>query len=585
MIFRLLFMGRHPYAGIPVGKDQYEIEDAIRQFLFAFSPQTWSRGLRSPAHTLTLKSMPEKVARLFERAFLPGSDKPGVRPSGREWAQELSGLFAARKSCQYDSGHKFWNGLTTCPWCQITATGGPNFFISVAIHAGTSGMAADVAIYWGTIQRIVTGTLMHERAEIPQVTGVKAAPMPIPKPQPTRLSAPVIPVQPAPLPPPVLQPPVLPEMPVMQALSPLPSVPMERNERVARVSLLGAIFFALSGWLFFTLNLLPLASGAGWGMLVCLFISLMKWTAASTERKRRKAFEREARESERRRVEEAYALRITEYEIKVKELHEQHLDWTAKAEAGHQRECGKLESDYQSRLGAYSAQCKLYESERARFEMEMAQWNPESKIRMERMESARRGLDDTCYQLQIVLESFQSSVTTAMPKLEAANQRNEKSKSDEIADMRILHNKKREAQMRQFLDTKLIRNSKIPGIGRAKEATLLAYGIESALDINTSISVPGIGGVLLTNLRAWRAICEREFRYNANTPLPPAEVQAVKLKHAQTRQSALIELREGAARLTTMEGETRAAVSSLKLKILELARIYAQAVADHRECV
>ena len=88
LIFQLLFMGRHPFAGVQTGRDQFEIEEAIKRYLFAFAPQTWPRGVKPPPDSLSLGAVPERLRRLFERAFLQGSELTNARPSGREWAQE-----------------------------------------------------------------------------------------------------------------------------------------------------------------------------------------------------------------------------------------------------------------------------------------------------------------------------------------------------------------------------------------------------------------------------------------------------------------------------------------------------------------
>lgn len=115
IIFRLLFMGRHPFAGVPTGKEQLEIEQAIRRFLFAFSPQTWARGVKAPPYTLALSEVPGRLGALFERAFLQSSVGSSARPTGREWALELKSLLSAIKKGCIDPGHRYWNRLTSCP--------------------------------------------------------------------------------------------------------------------------------------------------------------------------------------------------------------------------------------------------------------------------------------------------------------------------------------------------------------------------------------------------------------------------------------------------------------------------------------
>jgi DNA-binding helix-hairpin-helix protein with protein kinase domain len=148
----------------------------------------------------------------------------------------------------------------------------------------------------------------------------------------------------------------------------------------------------------------------------------------------------------------------------------------------------------------------------------------------------------------------------------------------------LLHQKRQELQLQQFLAGQLIQNATIDGIGKGRKATLNAYGIDSAADITRGIQVPGFGQVLIGNLIAWRSYCEKAFRYNPNVPLPPAEVNAVKLKHAKRRQAALAELRSGATKLESLEQTTRMAASRTRMAILHFSRGHVQAIADLTVC-
>jgi DNA-binding helix-hairpin-helix protein with protein kinase domain len=130
LIFQLLFMGRHPYAGIREGRRDFEFEESIADFLFAFSPQTKALGVQPPPHTLPFAAMPNNVARLLEKAFLRGSEKDGARPSGKEWHRALEFMQQNRCVCARDAGHVYPSHLGRCPWCEIYDAGGPNFFSS-----------------------------------------------------------------------------------------------------------------------------------------------------------------------------------------------------------------------------------------------------------------------------------------------------------------------------------------------------------------------------------------------------------------------------------------------------------------------
>lgn len=199
-------------------------------------------------------------------------------------------------------------------------------------------------------------------------------------------------------------------------------------------------------------------------------------------------------------------------------------------------------------------------------------------------DQSKREMEDNLQRLRAIVATFQGNVRNLKPKVDEAYQQFQKANAGEIADMRALEVKKHEAQLRQFLATKLIKNSRITGIGAVKAATLVAYGYGSALDITPIMQVSGIGPVLRSNLLAWRSKCESEFRFNQNTPIPQAEIQAVKLRYAQIRQTALIEIRGGAERMSFWEAEARRISSSLELKIPQLARVYAQALADQTVC-
>jgi DNA-binding helix-hairpin-helix protein with protein kinase domain len=584
IIFRLLFMGRHPFAGIPTGRDQFEIEEAIKRCLFAFSPQTWSRGVKPPPLALPLGAVPERLRQLFERAFLQGSVAANARPTGREWALELKALLAALKRGCVDPGHKFWNGLTSCPWCEIVTEGGPNFFISVSVRLGSVNWAADFATFWATIERVVHGALMSEQVAVPAIGRATPRPMPLGRPQVPGLSAPVAPAKPAPLPRPVVAAPVLPGMPVMAPPARLPAVPLGRSESVARVCFLGTCFFGLAALLCFNLDLSAAAMGAGWGTVTCLIVAFMKAGQARVEMRQRREAERAARAEERRVAAEEHAQHMSEYEAQVEELTKKHASAVAQAEAEYRREWVKQDQEYQKAYNDYLAKQRVYDDAQRRYAEEVGVWNAEVDVRTDNDERARRGLNAAVEELEALLSAYKVHVNMAFPGLEAARQRFEKARADELAGMRVLHQRRQELQLRQFLGTQLIQNADITNIGSGRKATLNAYGIGSALDIHPGMSVPGFGEALMSNLMGWRQSCVGRFRYNPNTQLPAAEVNAVKIKHAQTRQSALAELRGGAARLDSLETRTRAEASRAKMEILSLARAHAQAIADVTAC-
>ncbi|MDA1277226.1 MAG: hypothetical protein O2960_24710 [Verrucomicrobia bacterium] len=178
LMFQLLFMGRHPFAGVPDRPEQFEIENAIGQFLFVFTPRTRSLGISSPPHALPLSVLPDNLTQLFERAFLRGSERDSARPSGREWFQALDFLSNNLRGCSRDPGHKYPSHLAKCPWCGIYDAGGPNFFISVVVHVSPQFADANVGAYWAAIQQVSPRPLVSKDLTSFTLQKVTGTPLP-----------------------------------------------------------------------------------------------------------------------------------------------------------------------------------------------------------------------------------------------------------------------------------------------------------------------------------------------------------------------------------------------------------------------
>src|SRR5690606_10583460 len=88
---------------------------------------------------------------------------------------------------------------------------------------------------------------------------------------------------------------------------------------------------------------------------------------------------------------------------------------------------------------------------------------------------------------------------------------------DALARALMVVKSNRESRQRQaYLDRFSVRRANISGIGPAKTATLISFGIETAADVNRStiLRVPGFGDVMTDKLVAWRNRHESRFRYD-----------------------------------------------------------------------
>ncbi len=114
IIFQLLFLGRHPFAGNYSGEQDKSLEDCIREYRFAYGDHAALKDVRQPPGTLSLSALSPRVAQLFERAFLTDD-----RPAPREWIEALEDLERNLEQCALHPGHLYFNRLAECPWCEI----------------------------------------------------------------------------------------------------------------------------------------------------------------------------------------------------------------------------------------------------------------------------------------------------------------------------------------------------------------------------------------------------------------------------------------------------------------------------------
>lgn len=152
-IFRLLFMGRHPYAGHKAGSD-LSLEQMIASNLFAYSKRR-KTGASPPGVLPSLDDFPPEIADGFERAF---GLQPADRPSAAEWVNTLQKLEGQLSRCRADQVHFYPSTAKQCPWCRMEAATGAMLFISRVIATGRAtvdlvNFNADKA--WQAIKSIV----------------------------------------------------------------------------------------------------------------------------------------------------------------------------------------------------------------------------------------------------------------------------------------------------------------------------------------------------------------------------------------------------------------------------------------------
>jgi DNA-binding helix-hairpin-helix protein with protein kinase domain len=154
MIFHLLFLGRHPFAGRYGGVGDMPIAKAIKECRFPYSANHKAMQMDRPPGIPALSFVGTDVAHLFETAFSQTAITEG-RPTSREWVAALQKLEANSKQCANNRGHWHPSHLSTCPWCQLEAQGANLLFpFVIPFVPGGSVPTLDVEAFWRQIQRL-----------------------------------------------------------------------------------------------------------------------------------------------------------------------------------------------------------------------------------------------------------------------------------------------------------------------------------------------------------------------------------------------------------------------------------------------
>ena len=177
LIFQLLFLGRHPYAGVYAGKEDMPIEKAIAEFRFAYSRNSAKRSITPPPNSVGLAIVPDRLGELFERAFAEAGTLPRGRPSAGDWWDLLDPLEGRLRRCTADSVHHYYAGLSACPWCRLEEDSGVLLFLSA-----DSITKIDLQREWRKVEAVTAP------GPIPAVSPAMYRPFPTPLPIPLRRS-------------------------------------------------------------------------------------------------------------------------------------------------------------------------------------------------------------------------------------------------------------------------------------------------------------------------------------------------------------------------------------------------------------
>jgi DNA-binding helix-hairpin-helix protein with protein kinase domain len=157
MIFQLLFVGKHPFAGVMPSnlREEAPIGANVAAKRFFYAQEQQRMGFRPPPGSLTLTAITPQLSTLFKRAFV---GDPMRRPNAAAWRLALTDLKAKTAICRWNPLHHYLKG-TSCPWCDLEGTG-LFYFNDGALASGHDEQMwqgytdADVERVWAEIEAV-----------------------------------------------------------------------------------------------------------------------------------------------------------------------------------------------------------------------------------------------------------------------------------------------------------------------------------------------------------------------------------------------------------------------------------------------
>lgn len=115
LIFQLLFLGRHPFAGKNLSVEDIEEETAIKQHLFAYSTRNKHNKLSPPNDSFSISWLTPELSGLFHTAF----ERRDNRPAPAAWVTALGNFLQTLVACNNAKIHLYPAAAGTCVWCMF----------------------------------------------------------------------------------------------------------------------------------------------------------------------------------------------------------------------------------------------------------------------------------------------------------------------------------------------------------------------------------------------------------------------------------------------------------------------------------
>ncbi len=124
LIFQLLFLGRHPFAGRNRSAADIDEETAIKMREFAYSLTRTKKKLQPPLDSFDIAYLHRDCVEMFQRAF-----ETDIRPTPQDWVKALGEYMALMVTCTISGIHIYPSTTSDCPWCRYRKERGIMYFL------------------------------------------------------------------------------------------------------------------------------------------------------------------------------------------------------------------------------------------------------------------------------------------------------------------------------------------------------------------------------------------------------------------------------------------------------------------------
>lgn len=578
LLFLLIFMGRHPFAGRS-RNGTIELEAAIQQYRYAYSSDCVRTGLEPPPNTISIAhGAGGEMAQLFERAFSPDAVRGATRPTAAEWVAALQRLEGNLGPCQWNRAHVFAKGQTSCPWCLLEQRSGVDLFTFIP-NDDDPASAVDVEAFWKALGALVPPPVPNLKAPVAS-SGYLAASLPAEvrsqidrywslkfEADRARSVASTFDAsarQQDTIADEIVQSLGQSNIGILRVETALLRIgdlngPLGINIISALVFLVSATLIAVSYnaeraaeltlplFLAFSLMLVAIVPFI-LGLLQCRRTRLIK--KLTTLRTRAL----DANPATRKRLETACVMQKT------------MLDQAQQADAV----AVAMANDVEPLKAAAENECQALLAKAERKLSEAEAHAKHAKARLNQMATVARSLGQE-------LDARRKSAEQSVLQWRSLN-------AKRSAELKGLLDDERIDQLESYLDTVFISPAGIKGITRALKTTLHSYNIETAADVtHTAVSdVPGFGAVRTKTMVDWRAGVARGFKYVPGKGVDPAKRAAVERKHLTERRRVERDLKTLCDDMLSKVSELSLAMGHAKRVADEAGTAFAHAQADRK---